>query len=383
MKLRVYNPTLDPNLWEDKALKPEVKEALLKVAQDFYDSTDLKGEFQNILFFGSSANYNWTPTSDIDLHIVVDIAAQNITPDYARKFMDGLACQWNTNHDIEIKGHPVEVYIQDIGEPNSTPDKARPGASIYSVFDDKWLLEPNPQNIQIDADKLRKKYFQMKDKIENLLKTEDITKLKALMKSIKNYRDAGLAEGGEFSVENLVFKCLRHTGLLGQLKEAITKIYDRKASLPEGGNIQSPEKTTPFDPLKSGREMEQKMIRETDEPNFILVGFVNRELEIISEKDYVGNKVNHEILLKSHPEFHWETETVVFWRYKKANNTLYWGTSPTEEQRFAVIEYLHKHVKATLPHQKVSHLGHDPEASKVDEGKDPFIYTKLVGWIFS
>ena len=140
MKLRVYNPTLDTNLWEDKDLKPEVKEALLKVAQDFYDSTDLKGEFQNILFLGSSANYNWTPTSDIDLHIVVDIAAQNITPDYARKFMDGLACQWNTNHDIEIKGHPVEVYIQDIGEPNSTPDKARPGASIYSVFDDKWLL---------------------------------------------------------------------------------------------------------------------------------------------------------------------------------------------------------------------------------------------------
>ena len=32
MKLRVYNKTLDPSMWDDKTLKPEVKESLLKIA---------------------------------------------------------------------------------------------------------------------------------------------------------------------------------------------------------------------------------------------------------------------------------------------------------------------------------------------------------------
>ena len=148
MKLRIYNKTLDPNLWlEGKKLNPEVKDALLKIAEDFYKSTDLKAEIQNILFLGSSANYNWTPTSDIDLHVVVDITDENITEDYARKFMDGLAFKWNSEHDIEIKGHPVELYLQDIGEPNATPQLAREGSAIYSIFDDQWMKEPNPQNI--------------------------------------------------------------------------------------------------------------------------------------------------------------------------------------------------------------------------------------------
>ena len=222
MKLRVYNKTLDPNIWnEDKTIKPEVRDSLLKIAEDFYNSTDITSDIQNILFLGSSANYNWTPSSDIDLHIVIDIAGEKIAEEYARKFMDGVAFKWNTEHDIEVKGHPVELYLQDVREPNSTPQQARPGAAIYSIFDDKWLLEPNPQNIKLDADKIRKKYQTLKKKIKTLVETEDIEQLKALMKSIRNYRNAGLAEGGEFSVENLVFKALRHSGDLGNIKDTI------------------------------------------------------------------------------------------------------------------------------------------------------------------
>ena len=246
MKLRVYNKTLDPSLWDDKTLNPEVREALLKIAEDFYNSTDLTGEIHNVLFLGSSANYNWTPTSDIDVHVVIDIAEEKINEEYARKFMDGLAFKWNTEHDVEVKGHPVEVYLQDVREPNSNPQLARKGASIYSLFDGKWLLEPNYQDIKLDADKIRKKFQLIKKKVETLIQTEDVEKLKELMKSIRNYRDAGLAAGGEFSVENIVFKALRRSGDLKKIKDTITTIYDKKASLPEGGNILPQKKTDPL-----------------------------------------------------------------------------------------------------------------------------------------
>lgn len=502
MKLRVYNETLDPNLWDDKKLKPEIRDALLKIANDFYASTDLTGDVENILFLGSSANYNWTPTSDMDLHIVIDIAAEKINEEYARKFMDGLACQWNTNHDIEIKKHPVEVYLQDIREPNSTPEQARAGAAIYSIFDDRWLLEPNPQNIQLDADKIRKKYQQLKAKIDDLLKTEDVVKLKSLMKSVKNYRDAGLKKGGEFSVENLVFKALRHSGALGNLKDAITKIYDKKVSLPEDGNVQPDKKTTPMNEALINRnanlylgfikrdnfkvigtdvhdeglthaqwqptlskeyqwyygteallwrykretntvywwstfpepnEEEKQSVEdwlfkhanikypkhqmiswakdpesidqrisahtfgssgepyngmdeneESKNPDYLVVGMINAGLEILDEPDYVGDdSINHETLLKKRPGFDFKNESTIFWRYRKSNNTLYWQADPSEQQRFVVLDYLDKEYKVTLPHQKMSSLGYDPEANKLNEGKDPYLYNKLVGWIFS
>ena len=57
MKLRVYNKILDPNIWDNKTLKPEVKEVLLKIAEDFYNSTDLTGDIHNILFFYSNFDF--------------------------------------------------------------------------------------------------------------------------------------------------------------------------------------------------------------------------------------------------------------------------------------------------------------------------------------
>lgn len=240
MKLRVYNSTLDPNIWNtDKTIKPEVREHLLKVAEDFYNSTDLQGEIHDILFLGSSANYNWTPTSDVDVHIVIDIAEEKINEDYARKFMDALGSKWNLEHDIEVKGHPVEIYLQDIREPNSNASLSRPGAAIYSLFSGKWIQEPEYEKPDIDPDKIRKKFESIQAKVKKLVETNDIEALKELMKSIKNYRNTGLAKGGEFSNENLVFKALRKGGVLGKIKDTINKIYDQHASLPENGNMQT------------------------------------------------------------------------------------------------------------------------------------------------
>ena len=324
MKLRVYNKTLDPNIWDDKTLKPEVKEALLKIAEDFYNSTDLTGDIHNILFLGSSANYNWTPTSDIDVHVVIDIAEEKINEEYARKFMDGLAAKWNTEHDIEVKGHPVEVYLQDLREPNSTPQQARAGAAIYSIYDDKWLLEPNPQNIKLDTDKIRKKFHSIKKKIDELIQTEDFEKMKGLMKSIRNYRDAGLAEGGEFSVENIVFKALRHSGDLTKLKDTINKIYDRKRSLPEEGNILPHKKTEP--------------LNEVIQKDEVVFGNIE-DFEVNSVRIGGGNHFGRGLR----------------WRYKYPYSTLFWWDEPNAEQKKVLMDYLKNRFNVDI---KTHHIGY-------------------------
>lgn len=350
MKLRVYNKTLDPVLWDDKTLKPEVGESLLKIAEDFYNSTDLKGDIHNILFLGSSANYNWTPTSDIDIHVVIDIAEEKINEEYARKFMDGLAAKWNTEHDIEVKGHPVEVYLQDLREPNSTPQQARPGAAIYSLYDNKWLLEPNPQNIKLDTDKIRKKFQSIKKKIEELIQTEDFEKMKGLMKSIRNYRNAGLSEGGEFSVENIVFKALRHSGDLTKLKDTINTIYDRKRSLPEEGHVLAYKKTKPLN-------------EDLNKP-FLVIGVVYEDLRVESVIDYKGT-MNHQEMNNEWGD--------IRWRYKSKTNTIYWATyelEPTRNQREEVIAHLRNKYKVINPRETMNADKYHFDSHSIDELKE-------------
>ena len=323
MKLRIYNDTLDPDLWkDDKTLNPEIRDALLKVAEDFYNSTELKGDIHNILFIGSSANYNWSPSSDMDLHIVIDIVEENINKEHARKFMDGLSYKWNTEHDIEIKGHPVEVYLQDLAEPNSTADQSREGTAIYSLVDDKWVLEPNRENIKINAEKLRRKYQQVKKQIKELIETEDVDKLKSLMKSIRNYRNSGLLKGGEFSIENLVFKALRHSGDLEKLKYAINVIYDKKASLPEDGNIQPDKKTEP--------------LNEVGEGSFLITGIIGEYLHIVSKKHSINDRFAHGHLI----HFYGADRDGKLWRYFSKYKMVLWYGEPTDEQEIAVKKYL-------------------------------------------
>jgi hypothetical protein len=54
--------------------------------------------------------------------------------------------------------------------------------------------------------------------------------LKKYYKKLKKYRQCGLEKGGEFSLENLVFKYLRRNGYVGKLLDFRNKIFDKKVS---------------------------------------------------------------------------------------------------------------------------------------------------------
>jgi hypothetical protein len=51
---------LNPKIWDDFKIDDEVREDLLKIAEDFYASTDLEADVEDIVLTGSLANYNWS-----------------------------------------------------------------------------------------------------------------------------------------------------------------------------------------------------------------------------------------------------------------------------------------------------------------------------------
>jgi predicted nucleotidyltransferase len=223
-KYRIYNSILNPAIWATKdAIKPDVLNTLLKVANTFYKDTELTVPLEDIYFLGSTAGYNWTPTSDIDLHLVIDFAKIGDDEELVKNYVDGLKSKWNQSHDIKIGNHPVEVYIQDKSEINNSQ-------SVYSLMKSTWVKKPKHENIKVDKDAIKKKYKQLVQSINVATQEQHINKIKKLTKRIYDMRQAGLDKSGEFSSENLAFKLLRSTGYINKLRDTVTQLTDKELS---------------------------------------------------------------------------------------------------------------------------------------------------------
>jgi hypothetical protein len=218
-----FHDELNPAIWRGNQLRPEVKQKLLDIAQDFKEfiGIDLY-DLVDITISGSNAAYTYTPNSDIDLHLVVIIPDAH-DPEL-RQLFDAKKYQYNDQFDFMIRGFDVELYVQDAEQPHHS-------MGIYSLLQDRWLRQPQKIKATVDDSSVKHKYRAYKSRIKQALADNDGDRIKKLWNSIKDMRKSGLARGGEFSVENLVFKLLRAEGDLGDLKDAMTNIKTKSFSL--------------------------------------------------------------------------------------------------------------------------------------------------------
>ena len=225
--------TLEPNIWEDGKLNPEVRNNLLKIARDFLIDLPFKIEPEDITLTGSLANYNWSKYSDIDLHIVIPFSAIDDNIELVRELFRNLQTNWNAKHDIRMSGYEVEIYFQDSEEPHIS-------TGLYSIQNDEWIKQPRKETISLDYVNMEKKARDLSDRIseiEKMMDKEDLdTVLDAvdrLRQKVRNMRKTGLETTGQYSVENLAFKVLRRSGELDRLADLKAKAYDETLSLPE------------------------------------------------------------------------------------------------------------------------------------------------------
>lgn len=219
----VFHNTLNPALWRDGQMLPDVRDKLMKIARDFQEFIGVENfDLVDITVSGSNAAYTYTPNSDIDLHLVVVIPDAH-DPEL-RELFDAKKYQYNDQFNFKIHGYDVELYVQDVEQPHHS-------MGIFSVLKDRWIQKPKQIKATVDDASVEQKYRTYKGRITQALKDQDATALSNLWQSIREMRRAGLARGGEFSPENLVFKILRAEGDLADLKQRITDIKTRNMSL--------------------------------------------------------------------------------------------------------------------------------------------------------
>ena len=224
-----FHNELNPVIFAGETMKPEVRDQLLLIAEDFIDHLGIHNlAIADITISGSNAAYSYTSHSDIDLHILVDMDQLNNDLIY-RELFDAKKTIYNDTHDITIGGYDVELYVQDTSLPVISLGE-------YSVMFDKWIKLPKKRRAQLDQIATRLKFEKLLKLAGLALKHDSADSIHYLISTIKKYRQSGLDLHGEFGPENLAFKALRSKGIIKKLYDRLAKLHGDELSLPESKN---------------------------------------------------------------------------------------------------------------------------------------------------
>tara|TARA_B100000214_G_scaffold367851_1_gene338542 strand:- start:765 stop:1664 length:900 start_codon:yes stop_codon:yes gene_type:complete len=223
---------LDPQIWNDEKIDPEIRKKLIKIANDFIDGLPIKVNVQDITLTGSLANFNWSKYSDVDLHIIVDFGLIDENEELVKGFFDGQRMRWNDIHDITIKDYDVEIYVENSGEDHKS-------TGVYSVMNDEWIKHPQYIEQTIDFETAKKKASDIDDQTRSIQNDYDdgdfdkvMRNVERLKKKIRSMRQAGLeSELMEYSPENIAFKMLRRAKVLNKLTKLKYNAYDQMNTL--------------------------------------------------------------------------------------------------------------------------------------------------------
>ncbi len=244
--------TLNPKLWTaDEVLKPEVEEKIKQIVDVFLAGLaedEIKINVRDILIIGSNASYNYTPYSDLDLHIIVDTGSLECPDNLYSKLYSAYRSLFNKRLDIDFYGVPVELYVEDEGTP-------RVSNGVYSVLNREWLQEPKYVNIpDMDMDIFNAELSKWEDRYRQVLndavseleeyyepdldaaediKTQQIKEIDAYIEDLYNLRKIGLPLTGEYGLENVIFKTIRNKGYLDKLKDLKNELLGKELSLEE------------------------------------------------------------------------------------------------------------------------------------------------------
>jgi len=224
-----YHRNLNQKLFDGFILRPDVRDAFMRIADAWIESAKLPKEYvTDIIFTGGNCNYNYSSHSDCDVHIVYD-RARLIAGDTGPlwdNYLNDRKSIWSKDHHITVKGYTVELFAQ-------SSDDVLVASGVYSLSRNDWIKKPVRGRYHFKNDPaLIKKVEETKKTLDKMLKDKVGSGEFEIMKGkLKAMRNAALQSGDEFTFDNLVFKALRNTGVLDKMNAYLGAHHDQELSL--------------------------------------------------------------------------------------------------------------------------------------------------------
>jgi hypothetical protein len=222
-----YHNILNPKLWNNFELKTEVRNKLIQIGNAWAYWAGIPEEaIEDMILVGGNANFNYTPNSDIDLHLLINLDKIKNCPSYIDDYLKDKKQLWALTHDIKIYNQPVEVYAQDMNA-GFIQDQG-----VFNVSKNNWITEPVHKEITLNDPYTIQKVQDFMDQIDGLINANaDDSAFDVLKSKFKTMRSESLKSGGEFSQGNLIFKELRNQGYLDKMNKYIQSRSDEQLSL--------------------------------------------------------------------------------------------------------------------------------------------------------
>ena len=155
---------LNPKLWgEDEELLPEVKVGIEKIVNQFVEElkeNEVELKVLDTILVGSNASYNYTPDSDLDVHIIADTSIIPCEYGLLSIIYNMARSQFNSKYDVTIHDVPIELYVEDMKTSANSN-------GIYSLKSG-WIKKPTIVDIpEIDISDI---YPEWEERAENLIK---------------------------------------------------------------------------------------------------------------------------------------------------------------------------------------------------------------------
>lgn len=342
--------TLNSKLFdlETSKLKPEVLEKLLQISEEFLKSIDpLTLSIADIRLVGSNVSFNYNDQSDIDLHIIVNFDLNYIDDEILQSIYNDKKNKFNEKYDFKLYDIPVEVYIEDIKSMNATN-------GIYSILRNDWIRKPQP--IEYELPDYSEELSWWKTEVNQVLLSGDSKLIEETINEIYMMRKDGLANEGEASIGNLVFKELRNLGLIDGLKNKYCELKSEELSLKESLILENYKDDKNYKNLVvelaelRKRETELKDIlynREypSDEEMRIACDFTEEEwsefskiekqatydlFNSISDEDFNDNKLELDTIENKIKNIEKKLKTLKNIEYEKQGGNIYDGKLPNE-----------------------------------------------------
>ncbi len=218
---------------ENQMLREDVRQRLIEIADSFiadFISQGIPLKVYDYWLVGSNAAYNYQADSDIDLHLIIDSSDIEADPKIIRLLFDYAKAAITKNYDITVKGHPVEIYLEDGGSSAASN-------GVYSIKTNRWIKIPKPLE---DTTMYPEETQEFKDLLSEYYRLED-DEIEAFIDKLYMIRKESLASEGEFGLGNLIFKEFRNTGRLDNLKERLYQYKSSKLTLESLNECLTPE----------------------------------------------------------------------------------------------------------------------------------------------